>query len=160
MTSQLAGHLHGTARPTVLPVPPDVTAPGVCGGAAPGRVEASRRGAGRVGHPAVDEREPAGRRAGRGGGGRGRGGGGGAVVLTVAPVPSEMVGQGVSGRTAPGPGETSRCGAGGVRHSLVDEGEHTGGLLHSSSGVRVAGGGRGGVPWRDHACRRARHSCR
>ena len=120
--------------------------PGVRGGAAPGRAEPSSVGAGGVDHAAVDEGEPAGGRAGGGGGG-----GGGAVVLTVSPVPGEMVGQGVSGGAAPGPGEASRRGAGGVRHSLVDEGEHTGGLLHGSGGISVAGSHRAGsVPCRDY----------
>ena len=149
----LPRHLHWTADPAVLPVPPDVTTPGVSGGAAPGGTEAASVGAGRVQDAAVDEGEPAGGRAGGGGGG------GGAVVLTVAPVPCQMVGQGVSGRTAPGPGETTSSGAGGVGHPLVDEGEHTGGLLHGSSGVRVAGGGarvdcrRGRGRYRTTGCR-------
>ena len=105
-------------------------------------------------HPAVDEGEPAGGRTGGAGGGGGGGGGGGAVVLTVAPVPGEMVGQGVGGRTAPGPGESARRGAGGVRHSLVDEGEHTGDLCHGPASVSVAGGSGGGgaVPCR-RGCR-------
>ena len=155
----LPRHLHWTADPAVLPVPPDVATPGVSGGAAPGGTEAASVGAGRVQDAAVDEGEPAGGRAGGGGGGGGGRGGGGAVVLTVAPVPCQMVGQGVSGGTAPGSGETSSSGAGGVGHPLVDEGEHTGGLLHGSSGVRVAGGGarvdcrRGRGRYRTTSCR-------
>ena len=147
----LPRHLHWTADPAVLPVPPDVTTPGVSGGAAPGGTEAASVGAGRVQDAAVDEGEPAGGRAGGGGGG----GGGGAVVLTVSPVPGEMVGLGVSGGAAPGPGEASRRGAGGVRHSLVDEGEHTGGLCHGSCRVSVARA-CGRVPCWNTSCR----SCR
>ena len=82
---------------------------------------------------AVDEGELAGGRAG--------GGGGGAVVLTVSPVAGQMVSQGVSGRAAPGTGEPARRGAGGEGDALVDEGEDTGGLHHSSGAVSVAGGG-------------------
>ena len=119
-----------------------MAAPGVSGRAAPGGVEAASGGAGRVDLAAVDEGELAGGRAG--------GGGGGAVVLTVAPVPGQMVGQAVSGRAAPGPGEAARRGAGGEGDALVDEGEDTGGLHHGSSAVSVAGAGV--------ACRRAR-SC-
>ena len=73
--------LHGTAQSTVLPVTPDVSPPGVSGGAAPGWVEPTGRGTGRVNHAAVDEGELAGGRTGGGGGG---GGGGGIVAPYIA----------------------------------------------------------------------------
>ena len=56
----LPRHLHWTADPAVLPVPPDVATPGVSGGAAPGGTEAASVGAGRVQDAAVDEGEDAG----------------------------------------------------------------------------------------------------
>ena len=127
----LPRYLHGTAESTVLPVTLHMSTPGVSRGAAPGWVEPSGSGTGSVNHATVDEGEPAGGRTG------GAGGGEGAVVLTVPPVASEMVGEGVSSCTAPGFGEPTSSGAGGERHSLVDEGEHTGGLCHGSCRVSV-----------------------